>query len=492
MPLEVRQTLLAWLEREHPETHYRLREGLHRLLAQNPPPEGSAAYDDYAMNLALNEWLYTRDAERKKELQRDIAARLAAGQQADFMVLRMLDPGRSLTPEQFEVPADWKKHLREKGFAFLNPRRAWWWAVPIWVVLCGLALWWQPERVGCGGLNASYQGKEYCIENFEEWAVFREMLVQDKLLADDLTSADSIADFLLGVGWENRIITQDNAALRAAIEKEANMFVSPSPANAKSRRTEIYLEVFAKGAAPTDLVDNKPYLDSISFLQNAAIAYFNEGAKIHNAYSSMWETVERSGQKPVGANYRSRMEACAYFSRAQEINDLLPDTAQLWYVRDAAKCSLPVVRQSSKPAPPTLQDITISGQLNNAATKRSLYLNEWTATKIEAKGLPPANLSRGAFFSIRVPGNRKTSVQLNITSPGFEPLRITIRPADFGKDQTIELVPLQKCFASLRAEGVALTHQKNSRKPSKIPWISRLRETNVRFEGAGRARFNAF
>jgi hypothetical protein len=197
MPLEVRKTLLTWLETEHPETCYRLREGLHRLLSQNPPPADSAAYDDFAMNLALNEWLYTRDRERKKELQRDIAARLAAGQPADFMVLRMLDPERALTPEQFEVPEDWKKHLREKGFAFLNPRRAWRWAVPMWLMLSGLALWWQPERVECAGEAATYRQHEYCIENEAERKLLWEQMLLDALEEGNQARADSIGGLYL-------------------------------------------------------------------------------------------------------------------------------------------------------------------------------------------------------------------------------------------------------------------------------------------------------
>ncbi len=468
MPLEVRKTLLAWLEREHPEIHYRLREGLHRLLAQNPPPEGSAAYDDYAMNLALNEWLYTRDSERKKELQRDIAARLAAGQQADFMVLRMLDPGRSLTPEQFEVPDDWKKHLQEKGFAFLNPRRAWWWAVPIWLVLCGLALWWQPENADCGGLSEMYKQREYCIENFEDWAIFREILVQDALLVGQKEAADSISSLMLAIGWSNHNLSgfnnssmwmvanprrfKTNDLLRYA---NKDTVVLTDAVLAFDNRVDafnlIMEELSQRRVQYLDVDKEKPTLDSISFLQNAAVAYFNEGAKIYNTYSSMWETVENSRMKPRAAY--SRSDACAYFSRAQEINALLPDTSQLWYVREAAKgCDQTPLPQMPN-RPPPLQDITINGQLNNAETKRPLYLNEWTATKIEAKGLAPANFGRGAFFNIRVPGDRKTAIELNITSPGFEPLRMTIRPANFRKYLNVELVPFQKCYETASRTG---------------------------------------
>lgn len=436
MPLEVRRTLLAWLEREHPEIHYRLREGLHRLLAQNPPPTDSAAYDDYALNLALNEWLYTRDRDRKKQLQREIAARLAAGQQADFMVLRMLQSGRSLTPEQFEVPRDWKKHLREKGFAFLNPRRAWWWAVPVWLALSGLALWWQPERVLCDGLTATHHGQEYCLENFEEWAIFREMLLQEKLESGQKASADSLSYYISEIGWGNGQLTRNHLSNRLWIERITPSTSSAGAASTDTNRTlglqmQMLGELVTQNVVYAGVVRNKPRLDSISFLQNAAVAYFNEGVKIHTAYASLWDAVERSGQRPVGTDYHTRAEACAYFTRAQELNAPLPDTAQLWYVRDVARVCAPDTA--------AVDNLFLRGRLLDATTQQPIRAAALVGARVEGEGLKPGTVRAGAYFSVDLPANWNSTVRLTVLVNGYKPLRLTVSGAQ--QNVVLSLVP---------------------------------------------------
>ena len=59
MPPAVRLLLLNYLEEDRPSTLLLIRQGLHRLLDSNCPPEESAAYDDYRMTMAFNEWLFT-------------------------------------------------------------------------------------------------------------------------------------------------------------------------------------------------------------------------------------------------------------------------------------------------------------------------------------------------------------------------------------------------------------------------------------------------
>ena len=94
IPEETRVVLVDYLEREHPATLQKAREGLLSILQQNPPPEDSNAWDDYQMQLALNEWLSTKDAKRKKELEKQIADLLDKGVEADFVTLKYLEePG---------------------------------------------------------------------------------------------------------------------------------------------------------------------------------------------------------------------------------------------------------------------------------------------------------------------------------------------------------------------------------------------------------------
>ncbi|MBK7937424.1 MAG: hypothetical protein IPJ82_10190 [Lewinellaceae bacterium] len=142
IPQNARAALLDWLERNDPALLIRLRAALADLLRQNPPPQNSAAYDDYALNIALNEWLAAQDPARKKELEREIARRLEAGARPDFTVLKYLDRPRSAL--DFVVPEAWKKYVYPAGHPALGWKGRWkdlLWALPIWV-LAGVGAFW--------------------------------------------------------------------------------------------------------------------------------------------------------------------------------------------------------------------------------------------------------------------------------------------------------------------------------------------------------------
>jgi len=318
IPLEARKTLLAWLEREQPDTLHTIREGIHRLLAQNPPPEDSAAHDAYAMNMALNEWLYTKDSARKKELENDILRRIAAGQAADFMVLKVLEGPRS--PEEFEVPENWRKHLKQKGLA-KTTRKSWVWAVPLWVLLCVGVVGWKPEEVGCKGVALTTQGKEWCAETLEEVMEVWEMQALNGMGQQDSTTLLNLADMAV------------RDILKAG---RANAWKNQSAKN------------WQQGVGKLGLLGP---IDSMSFFQNLAVGYFNKG--VEQRYSANLSEILNKTIPGFGRRAKEAENAgCIYFLRAQELNVLLPDTAQLWYVHEAAKfCNTPFVERKRNLTP---------------------------------------------------------------------------------------------------------------------------------------------
>ncbi len=109
MPDPVRAVLLDWLRHHNPGLESRLRTALHALLEENAPPDDSAAWDDFSMRVAFNEWLITTDPQRKKELEDRIAKWIDDNNNPDFIVIRELQgkPG----PFDSILPDSWKKRL---------------------------------------------------------------------------------------------------------------------------------------------------------------------------------------------------------------------------------------------------------------------------------------------------------------------------------------------------------------------------------------------
>ncbi len=183
MPEVVRALLIAYLEEEHPAVLLRVRQFLHATLQANTPPSDSVAATDHALQMALNEWLFTQNAARKKELERQIAGLLAAGAEADFTVVKYLE--REQTPLDFIVPAAWKKYIHPTGY----PALGWGdlrWALPLWLAALVAVIFYQPELpVACTGERATYRQQELCLETPEDYALYEEQLTLDLLITGD-------------------------------------------------------------------------------------------------------------------------------------------------------------------------------------------------------------------------------------------------------------------------------------------------------------------
>ena len=189
MPPEARAVLVGYLEDHHPQLLKEVRQGLTTILAQNPPPEDSSAWDDYQLQLSLNEWLSTDDAQRKKELENDIASLMEQGVETDMVVLKYLEePG----PLDFIVPESWKKYVYQAGYSGLGAKR--WvkdlrWALPLWLLL-GLTSFFYVPPEGCGeDLIPDYGGQALCLD--EDWkkVMYQKFLAQDAI---DLEDEDSL------------------------------------------------------------------------------------------------------------------------------------------------------------------------------------------------------------------------------------------------------------------------------------------------------------
>lgn len=199
MPPEVRALLIDWLEQHHPATLQLVRERLQDVLQQNQPPQDSVAWEDYSMNIALNEWLRTQDQQRKKELEKEIAQKLEAGIEADFTVVKYLD--RERTPLDFMVPNSWKKYIHHGGRTGLGWKEIWKEVLAaglLWLGLLALVIWYQPKEICAGELVTDLpfmeEGKVLCIATPADRILLNEWLAREALGRREFETVDSLIE----------------------------------------------------------------------------------------------------------------------------------------------------------------------------------------------------------------------------------------------------------------------------------------------------------
>ncbi|MCO6491630.1 MAG: WG repeat-containing protein [Phaeodactylibacter sp.] len=176
IPQGAREALLGYLRERGLEEY--VRRSIHALLESQQPNPASAAYDDYRMNVVLNELLFTKDTQRKKELEEEFARYLAAGHQPDFVTFKYLE--REQSPLDLLVPDSWKKYLYRDGLRHLGWQH-WLWALPAWLLLSGLLWWWQPAFELCDGQEVEYKEQRLCLRSDADRLLLAEFRVRDRI-----------------------------------------------------------------------------------------------------------------------------------------------------------------------------------------------------------------------------------------------------------------------------------------------------------------------
>lgn len=434
IPDDARKVLLTWIEEQHPDTLLRIREGLHNLLKDNPPSDDSAAYDDYALNMALNEWQFTKDKRRRKALEKEVAARLAAGQTADFTVVKVLDRPRS--PLDFVVPDAWRKYVYHQGAPLLG-MRAWIWALPFWMAMSGLVGWWQPDDGRCKGISVPGSGAEnpgYCLENISELMIWRERQAVSAIAENDLATADSLVGRVVATGWKNwKCSDQFLSFPQGKLNLDGLLTPADSIMSFRNR-----FEAFMTDAP----LDSNIWVDFVSFYQNTAVAYFNQGVSLRDSLlkqepgTTLLTQQQRSAGRPESNEKEKEPAGCDCLLRARVINALLPDTLQLWYIREAAKrCES--ISDTLRPA--GVKDIVLRGQTTDAESKGFLPPNVLADATITAKGLKAYWLSKGQF-RVDVPGDWKSPVVIIVAAPGYRTQTVTVQPGSFHRNVVISMI----------------------------------------------------
>ncbi|MCB0547091.1 MAG: N-acetylmuramoyl-L-alanine amidase [Phaeodactylibacter sp.] len=287
IPPSGRISLLSWMETEHPQLLERLRAQVADILQQNPPPSDSAAFEDYRMNVALNEWLTTKNKSRKKELEQELGRLMEAGAEADITVIKQLQ--RERHPLDFIVPDAWKKFLHPHGLPGLGWRGEWRdvlrWALPLWIPALLLTAWpWDIKLSECNGPLVEYRldGKEFllCLSDELGLAAMLEEHTKVAVAFDSLPGANAVnrnvLNWLEGQGATVELpLSEFN--LKAGWSWQANQLKRWGEG-----RVEVSGEVFTlSGSGETAI----PASWQAEYRSNMAVAYYNKGVELYQAGS---------------------------------------------------------------------------------------------------------------------------------------------------------------------------------------------------------------
>ena len=314
IPEASRLVLVDWLEVNHPQQLRQLRKKLVEVLNTVPPPNDSTAFEEYSMNLALNDWLSTSDRSHKRQLEEQIAHLVNQGEEIDITVLKKLEAPR--TSLDFVLPDQLKAKLYPQGLPALGSQKNW---KDLFKMICFLwlpallltACWpWPVQVSNCNdALNASIALSEENKDALESYPLcitdatgVYHLWEKQVFLLLERDSIPSVIDDLLNGEMTTPLSLSDTIS---GEEERLSCYLSRS-------KLEIQDGVFEKADRGISFTPEQSGLDSLrtfwpQFQQNIAVELYNIGVDYHRQYEA--DT----------SNLDAQANSCVYFNIALQI-----------------------------------------------------------------------------------------------------------------------------------------------------------------------------
>ncbi len=204
IPESARLQLVDWLEKEQPQLLKSIRQELHKVLEQHAPPADSAAFEDYRMHAALNEYLLLGGGNRRHQLAEEIAGLMELGGSPDAVAAYQLQQRESRFAQR--LPETWRGHLFRQGMPALGMEHLWGelrWVLPALLFFTGvMSIPWNIS-LNCDGAmvsNASDGGSTFlCFREQAAWPLFLEETALEYLRAAPRQSAMQRVAHTLGL-----------------------------------------------------------------------------------------------------------------------------------------------------------------------------------------------------------------------------------------------------------------------------------------------------
>ena len=383
IPEEARMELLDYLAKRGLEG--RVREALHRMLEQSAKPDpASTAFEDYRLNAALNELALATDRRKKWELESELQGYRESGHAMDAVAFRYLKERPSRLT--FTLPR-WLERMAEPAGALAPATRDKLWITPLFAVFAAFVLFYNPPFDLCSkGEPVLYEGLQMCISNPGERLLYNELLVKGLVEQGDYAAADSLLN----------------------------------------RSYELFPGCVSE--------------DTIAFLRNAAVYYYNKGVG-----ESVRLQVDSAYQLDSEPAWPESM--CKWFLHAYTLDAKAGGIADPDLLAAAGRC---VVRPTVIPQDLTvpmdeLKPVVISGRVVDAATKRGLGGVAIGAGEFKAVS------DRSGNYALEFPGAAAgRALMVQFSRQGFQPLKMTFQVEPGYRPAVAELLPASDAQAKLR------------------------------------------
>ncbi|MEZ4888209.1 MAG: SUMF1/EgtB/PvdO family nonheme iron enzyme [Chitinophagales bacterium] len=222
-----RQLLIADLQ---PEYEALVRKAIVDLLKENPPPTNSYAYDEYAMNLAVNEWELAEDAAAKKAHQEELAELMDRERLLQFVRVKYQRSVQKIK-DAFAMPESLKENLFKGGIPILGFKNY----VSGAIVLLSLAFLGWIIEVPEGEHLAEFEGEYYYLATkrdtarfYHYKAQFNEDPIKKQALLDTSLAVDTMyakAHYNLALTYYDALVGDESVADSQLIQKAVDGFL---------------------------------------------------------------------------------------------------------------------------------------------------------------------------------------------------------------------------------------------------------------------------
>jgi N-acetylmuramoyl-L-alanine amidase len=348
IPDYARLQLAGWLEAEYPDLLRDIRQQLIEILGQHAPPTDSAAFEDYRMQAALNEYLTVGSTTRRQQLAEEVSQLMDMGNDIDLVVEEQLNKRPKGVGAW--LPQSWQQRFYRQGMPALGFENLWGelrWLVPALLIMTGIMSMPWPLNLGCEGpmavLENPQQKSFLCLTDQQAWGLYLETRALQHLGAQPLQEAMPTVSRTLALLQGNGLLRFDRedrigeALWRwylpldgASLDEEWGKLnvrdgrfslmmnaLPDSTALANEIRANLSVSLYNLGAK---VAEEAEATDADSLLHSQACAYFSAALAIGTIYLDVQRLRDWCGGKP-GIQWDCKVLTQKAVLRAQDITE---------------------------------------------------------------------------------------------------------------------------------------------------------------------------